>query len=67
MINYECKKKESSFISEAINMPMFTSIMLDDTSDLFLMELMFKCPIVCIKFKFSKKFNRLQFGDKGFY
>ena len=67
MIICDCEKEESIFISKTIGMSMFTSITLDNASNLSLMELMFKCFIVYNKFKFSKKLNRLQFGDEAFY
>ena len=39
MIICDCEKEESIFISKTIGMSMFTSITLDDASNLSLMEL----------------------------
>lgn len=58
MRNCDCEKEESGFVSGTIKTSVISLIILDNISDLFLMELVFKCPITTQLTLFGRAFSK---------
>ena len=70
ILNCAYGKEESSFVSKTIRMSMLSFTILDNISNLFLIELMFICPIHCAKSFQIRSFFwsifsciRIEYGD----
>lgn len=58
MRNCDCEKEESGFVSETIKTSVISLIILENISDLFLMELVLKCPITTQLTLFGRAFSK---------
>ena len=62
ILNSVCEKEESSFVSETIRMSVLSFNIPNNISNLFLMELMFICPIRTLFKFFSRIFFKISSG-----
>ena len=65
ILNCACGKEESSFVSETIKMSMLSFTILDNISNLFLIELMFICPITTLVTLFIRIFFKIPNGPSS--
>ena len=65
ILNCACGKEESSFVSETIRMSMVSFTILDNISNLFLIELIFICPITTLFTLIVQIFSKISNGPSS--